>query len=142
MQVIIQQPGQQVTGGKLTITLVEAKLTHDTETFGKMDPYVKMRVHNKYYKTNVAHGKGKSPEWNKRFEIPISNINEKIMFAVLDEDMVEDDVVGDVTTTVNNIIGRDLKEYDQWVVIYYKKKPAGSVRIKTQFAWPHLTQAI
>ena len=111
--------------------MVEAKLTHDTETFGKMDPFVKCRVHNKLYKTNVAHGKGKSPEWNNRFDIPIHNINEKISFTVLDEDMVEDDIVGHTDTTVNAIIGRDLKEYDQWVVVYFKHKPAGSIRIKT-----------
>jgi hypothetical protein len=29
-----------MTSGRLRIHIVEAKLTRDTETFGKMDPYV------------------------------------------------------------------------------------------------------
>lgn len=32
------------TSGKLRIHILEARLTRDTETFGKMDPYVVMNT--------------------------------------------------------------------------------------------------
>ena len=39
-----QQPAEQymATSGSLALTAVEAKLTRDTETFSKMDPYCKI----------------------------------------------------------------------------------------------------
>lgn len=30
------------TSGKLRLTVIEARLTRDTETFGKMDPFCKI----------------------------------------------------------------------------------------------------
>ncbi len=32
------------SSGTLFVTLINAKLTHDTETFVKMDPFVKVQV--------------------------------------------------------------------------------------------------
>ena len=37
---------------------------------------------------------GKNPEWNQEFEIPIFNLDDLIMFACLDKDVIVDDVVG------------------------------------------------
>ena len=40
--------------GKLRVYLLEAHLTHDTEFFGKMDPYVKMTCRDEEWKSSVA----------------------------------------------------------------------------------------
>ena len=37
-----EQIEQPATSGNLALTVVEAKLTRDTETFSKMDPYCKI----------------------------------------------------------------------------------------------------
>lgn len=39
--------------GILKIELVEANLTHDTEIFGKMDPYVILRYREQEWKSKV-----------------------------------------------------------------------------------------
>lgn len=40
--------------GKLKVHLVEAKLTRDTEVFGKMDPYVKMQCREQEWKSTTC----------------------------------------------------------------------------------------
>ncbi len=51
------------------ITIHEAKLTHDTATFGKMDPFVLVMHNGREYKTKVAKDGGTTPNWGERFEI-------------------------------------------------------------------------
>ena len=57
--------GANRQGSALNITVVEAKLTRDTETFGKMDPYVVITNDGQKYKTKVLDGAGKTPKWNQ-----------------------------------------------------------------------------
>ena len=49
--------------GKLKIHLEEAKLTRDTEMFGKMDPYVKMAYREQEWKSKVCENGGKHQKW-------------------------------------------------------------------------------
>lgn len=47
--------------GKLEITLVQGDLTHDTEVFGKMDPYGVFTYNTIIHKTEVHNDGGKKP---------------------------------------------------------------------------------
>ena len=49
--------------GTLFIRCMHAKLTHDTETFGKMDPYVKVTIGGQSQKTKTHNSGGKTPRW-------------------------------------------------------------------------------
>ena len=49
--------------GSLKLTVLEAQLTRDTETFGKMDPYVKIETRMQKFKTATHNGGGKTPKW-------------------------------------------------------------------------------
>lgn len=51
-------------GKMLHITLVSADLTHDTETFGKMDPYVRITSEHLGLKSSTCKKGGKTPVWN------------------------------------------------------------------------------
>ena len=53
------------TTGKLTFELVEARLTRDTETFSKMDPYCKIAYREQLVKSKTKDGAGKNPKWNE-----------------------------------------------------------------------------
>lgn len=50
--------------GVITILILNAQLTHDTEIMSKMDPYVIIKYGMKQYKTKVLNEAGKTPEWN------------------------------------------------------------------------------
>jgi hypothetical protein len=45
--------------GILKIEVLEAKLTHDTETFGKMDPFVWIKYREQEWKSAVCKSGGK-----------------------------------------------------------------------------------
>lgn len=53
----------------LLITVIEAKLTHDTEFFGKMDPYVKISSEHLGLQTRIHENGGKKPFWDQTFTI-------------------------------------------------------------------------
>jgi len=50
--------------GWLKLTIREANLKRDTDTFGKMDPYVTFDYAGKEWRTKVKEGAGKTPVWN------------------------------------------------------------------------------
>ena len=54
----------QATSGTLTLTVVEAQLTRNTEFFSKMDPYVVIETRMQKIRTKVMQGAGKKPVWN------------------------------------------------------------------------------
>ena len=89
--------------GKLTLIIQRAELTRDTETFGKMDPYVLITFDSKIRKTSVKQEGGKIPIWNEKFEIQVNNHYQNITFKVFDEDTTNDDLVGEVTITVSEL---------------------------------------
>lgn len=51
--------------GTLLIKCINAKLTHDTETFGKMDPYVVVTIGGRKEKTRTHENGGKNPRWGE-----------------------------------------------------------------------------
>lgn len=53
------------TTGKLRLEVIEARLTRDTEAFGKMDPYVKIQMREQLFKTKTMQEAGKTPKWNQ-----------------------------------------------------------------------------
>ena len=52
------------TNGKLSLTVIEARLDRDTETFGKMDPYVVIHNRMQRLRTTTQEDAGKEPTWN------------------------------------------------------------------------------
>ena len=72
------------TSGKLKLTVIEAKLTRDTEMFSKMDPYCKIRVRESMFRTKVLNNAGKLPKWNESFEINVKYIGDDMVVQVMD----------------------------------------------------------
>ena len=89
------------TAGALALTVIEARLTRDTETFGKMDPYVKISTRQQNFKTAVKNGAGKTPVWNQTFNIDVKYIGDDLTIQVFDEDPGSDDKVGESTVKLS-----------------------------------------
>lgn len=66
------------TTGTLDITVIEARLTRDTETFGKMDPYCKISTRQQNFKTAVKNGAGKTPTWNETFQVDVKYVGDDL----------------------------------------------------------------
>jgi Ca2+-dependent lipid-binding protein len=87
--------------GKLKLTVVEAKLTRDTEAmFNKMDPFVTLKLGEQNFKTKVLQGAGKTPKWDEAFDFNVEH-GDDLELEVLEEDTVSNDTVGTATIKVS-----------------------------------------
>lgn len=57
--------------GKVSLTGMNAKLTRDTETVGKMDPYLVLKFNDIVLKTAILDGAGKEPAWKEAFSLDV-----------------------------------------------------------------------
>ena len=64
------------TSGMLRLEVIEAKLTRDTETFSKMDPYCVLQTRQQKVRTKTLQGAGKLPKWNEFFDIDVKYIGD------------------------------------------------------------------
>ena len=83
-----------MASGKLTITIEEARLTRDTETFSKMDPYCIFQYREAISRTKVINNGGKTPRWNETFVVDVKYIGDDFTIVVKDEDIGKDDKIG------------------------------------------------
>ena len=81
----------------LSLTVIEADLTRDTETFGKMDPFIKFKYNELEFSTTEKSNAGKKPIWNETFQINVKNLEDNLHLAVMDADPMSDDLIGEAT---------------------------------------------
>ncbi len=80
---------------KFTLTILNGIFTHDTDTFGSMDPYVKITYSNKAMCTQPSTGK--NPVWTTKNEFTYDVTgDEQIHIAVYDKDtLTSDEAIAD-----------------------------------------------
>ena len=110
---------------------MSAKLTHDTETFGKMDPYCKVSLGGELKKTKTHQEAGKYPTWNDSFTFQRNSEN-FLNIEVWDEDTVSaDDLVGETSIALGDTFEK--KKTQNWHVLSYKGKEAGKILVSLEF---------
>ena len=81
------------TTGTLKLTVIEAKLTRDTDFWTKMDPWVQLKIRDWQAKTKTMQNAGKTPKWNETFDIKVNYIGDDVNLIIYDEDVVGNDLV-------------------------------------------------
>jgi len=106
------------TSGKLRVHIVQAKLTRDTEAFGKMDPYVIINTRQQRVRTKTANNEGKKPKWPGEYmDIDVKYVGDDMTVQVFDEDVVGSELVGETVIKLSSLcIGTGL---DEWFNIQY-----------------------
>ena len=91
----------------LVLKVIQGKLIRNTETFGKMDPYVAVKTKEGLeYKTKVHSYGGDTPIWNDILEVPNVLLTENLKLQCLDEDIGSDDIVGECSISVNDLCNK------------------------------------
>ena len=120
------------TSGKLRVYMIEAKLKRDTETFGKMDPYIVMNSRMQRTRTKTAQNQGKTPKWPGEFmDIDVKYVGDDLNLQVFDEDVTTSELIGETSIKLSALcIGSGL---DEWFEITYKGKNAGQVHLRSEW---------
>jgi len=114
---------------KLIIEPKTAKLFRDTETFGKMDPYVTLKCGGKEKKTKTDSNAGKYPKWKDCITLDVKS--QDLTITVYDKDTFSDDKIGTKTIDVEQI--RQKGGMKDWVDLMYKGKVAGEIYLEISY---------
>ncbi|CAH3128724.1 unnamed protein product [Porites lobata] len=115
--------------GVLVITILQGKEMPAMDSNGLSDPFCVVRVNNsKKFKTNVAY-ETLTPVWNESVSIAMPQGDDKINLDVFDKDVFQNDFMGTVSLSVDEVKDASKKGKPQWL----KLQEAESGEIQVQF---------
>lgn len=76
-----------MNSGILIVKPVCAKLTYDTEVFGKMDPYAILTIGSQSFQTHTANDAGKNPTWTDSLSFKLTGNETSIYIKIYDRDV-------------------------------------------------------
>ena len=117
--------------GKLKLTIVEAKLSRDTEYWGKMDPFVVLKYNKEEHKTKEIENAGSTPKWNKSFDIGVKRVTDNIIIEVYDVDVFDNELIGAGIAHVENLCVD--KQKSTWFTVNFKGELAGQILIESEW---------
>jgi Ca2+-dependent lipid-binding protein len=117
--------------GQLIVKPICAKLTYDTEWFGKMDPYAKITVGGSVFKTTPAHDQGKNPNWQDTFTFRV-NGDQVLQVQLYDQDDASaDDFIAEGVVNLSEVYNR--RQVSNWFPLQRKGTSAGQIMINLEF---------
>jgi C2 domain len=117
---------------RLSIKILQAHLTHDTDFFTNMDPYVIVRVGSQNKRTRILDNAGKCPVWNEEFIFQISEYDNTFSVTVMDKDtFTADDMVGSATINLLQVKQRG-GTMREWLYLDYRGRNAGRIEVDVQ----------
>ena len=120
------------TSGKLHVTIVEARVTRDTETFGTQDPYVEIEHRMERFKTKPAGDGGKEPKFDETFTFDVKYIGDDFTMRIMNKNMImNDDLIADATIKISGLCLPG--GIDEWWKVQYKGKDGGAIRFNAKW---------
>ena len=92
------------TTGKLTITVVEAKVTHDTNMCSTMDPFVIIEHRHDKFTSKVCKDGGKAPTFGEDFVIDVKYIGDDMTLRIMNKNTFSaSDLVGESVIKISGL---------------------------------------
>lgn len=117
----------------MRITLVSADIKNNTDTFGKLDPYVVISLGDNVQESKKYEDAGTKPVFkDETHTFPIADLNTaKFHFEVRDNDNMSSDLCGSF-----DISGTELAKCESGAehkLFYDNKKDGGLLKLKAEF---------
>jgi len=117
------------TAGKLEVTVVEARVEHDLNTFSSMSPYVMIEHRMERFITKVGDG-GKEPVFGETFTFDVKYIGDDFNMKIMNKNsMSSDDLMGESIIKVSGLCINN--GIDDWWVVMKNGKKEGNIHFKS-----------
>jgi hypothetical protein len=132
MQVQFQGTGMPLSYGALFIKPVYAQLTHDTDFFSTMSPFIIFANGTQKVKSSVCQGGGKNPKWGDQIEINASS-QDRILIELFDHHTFSSNEVIAVGEIFVSKVLASGGNYQDYIPLFYKGQPSGTLMVQAQF---------
>jgi len=106
---------------RLLVKIIEAKNLVSTDSSGKADAYIVVKINGVEKGRTKVKKKTLTPQWNETFTVDISDPQSELLhLSVCHKDMFKDDTLGDSNIPLKDLI-KD-KEDMQWYPVYRPKR--------------------
>lgn len=113
---------------QILIKPITAKLYHETQTYTKMDPYVKIIFNKNSKKSKIAKNQHLTPNWNEEFIFEKNSHNPLLFLELWDHNTIlKDSLIG---TGCINISSLSRENNLKWIPLVYKGDDIGSILVE------------
>jgi hypothetical protein len=105
-----------------------ATLTRDTETFGTMDPYVKVKLGGNFQRGPTHENGGKNPSWQCSMKFQRTN-ETCFVFEIWNSNSSKDDMIAQGSVDWDSAFANGRTKFNDWVALTYKGKPSGKLLV-------------
>ncbi|KAF1791578.1 Armadillo-type fold [Phytophthora cactorum] len=127
-------------GMELHVRACSARNLLDKQTFGKQDPYCKLQLRGKSFKTRVHDNGHKTPVWNEVFVFSVVDPQlDQLVIEVKDKNFTSSTLIGECRLPVSMFLSGSV--VDQWYTLNNGSKRAGEVNLRVQFKGPGVQPA-
>jgi hypothetical protein len=103
------------TMGKLIVTLIGCRELKGTDTFSKIDPYVKVSIGSKCFKSRVVDNND-NPNYNEEFTFFVADPGrDRLSFKVADKDLFSSEHIGTVEMSLDKLIRGE--KFERWLTL-------------------------
>ncbi|KAG1699050.1 hypothetical protein DVH05_014422 [Phytophthora capsici] len=120
---------------ELQVRAVSARNLIDVQTFGKQDPYCKLSLRSKSFRTKVHDNGDKTPEWNEVFILPVVDPQlDQLVIEVKNKNFTNSKLIGECRLPVSLFLDGNIE--DQWYALTNDSKSAGEINLRVQYRGP------
>lgn len=118
--------------GTLIVVLDKARNLPNRRRIGKQSCYGIVRLGNDCQRSPTDKRAGQVPSWNHEMRFTVPTEKENILkVSIFNEDSRTPDLIGDCAMDLTELYRK--REFDSWVMLKYKDKPAGEVYVELTF---------
>ncbi|KAL4100202.1 hypothetical protein PRIC1_007996 [Phytophthora ramorum] len=122
-------------GMELHVRACSARNLLDKQTFGKQDPFCKLSMRGKNFKTRVHDNGHKTPVWNEVFVFAVVDPQlDQLVIEVKDKNFTSSTLIGECRLPVSMFLNGGV--VDQWYTLNNGSKRAGEINLRVQFKGP------
>ena len=121
------------TAGSLEVTVVEARVLTDLNTFSSMKPYVQIEHRMERHMTKVDSDGGKEPKFNETFTFDVKYIGDDFHMRIVNKGgmMSSDEVMAEATIKISGLCVNG--GMDDWWEVSKNGKKEGMIHFKSKW---------